>query len=105
MYFTEDNSPAQKADIQVSPLGLPTFKFKKTQYSGEIKPGFVSWHGELTLLDAHRQLSIHRVCTLLDKTLCTVDLIKNGLSLSGVDILQSYQSMRLLNRSQPKTTF
>jgi len=105
VYFTEDDSPAQKDDTQVSPLGLTTFKFEQSQYLGETKPGVVSWQGELALLDIHKDLSIHRVCTLLNETLFNVDFIKSGLSPSGVDIFQTYQSTRLLNRSQPKTTF
>jgi hypothetical protein len=105
LYFTEDNSPAQEDDTQVSPLGLATFKLEQSQYSGETKPGVVSWRGELTLLDIHKRLSIHRVCTLLDETLEYVGFIKDGLSPSGVDIFQTYQCVRLVNRSQPKTIF
>ncbi len=105
LHFTEDNSPACKEDTKVSPLGLTSFKFEQPTYLGETKPGVVSWQGELTLLETHKHLSIHRVCTLLDGKLINVDFIKDGLSPSGVNIFQTYQSTRLLNRSQPKTTF
>ena len=105
LQFTEDNSPAQKDDTQVSPLGLTTFEFEQSKYWGETKPGIVSWQGDISLLDIHRKLSIHRVCSLVDKTLMNVDFIGDGLSPSGADIFQTYQSMRLLNRGQPKTTF
>jgi len=105
LYFTEDNSPPQKDDIQVSPLGLPTFEFKQSRYLGETKPGVVSWQGEISLLDIHKHLSIHRVCSLVDKTLLNVDFIKNGLSPSGADVFQTHQSVRLLNIGQPRTTF
>lgn len=105
LQFTEDNSPPRKDDTQVSPLGLTTFEFDQSRYLGETKPGIVSWQGEISLLDIHKHLSIHRVCSLVDKTLMNVDFIRNGLSPSGVDIFQTYQSMRLLNRGQPKTTF
>jgi len=105
LHFTEDNSPPRKDDTQVSPLGLTTFEFEQSRYLGETKPGIVSWQGEISLLDIHKHLSIHRVCSLVDKTLMNVDSIKDGLSPSGVDVFQTYQSMRLLNRGQPKTTF
>jgi len=105
LHFTEDNSPAQKDDTQVSPLGLPTFEFEQCKYLSETKPGIVSWQGETNLLDIHKNLCIHRVCSLVDKTLMNVDFIRDGFYLSGADIFQTYQSMRLLNRGQPKTTF
>lgn len=105
LQFTEDNSPSRKDDTQVSPLGLTTFEFEQSKYLGETKPGIVSWQGEISLLDLHRNLCIHRVCSLVDKTLMNVDFIGDGLSPSGADIFQTYQSMRLLNRGQPKVTF
>jgi hypothetical protein len=105
LQFTEDSSPACKEDTKVSPLGLTSFEFEQPTYLGETKPGVVSWQGELTLLETHKHLSIHRICTLLDGKLINVDFIKDSLSPSGVNIFQTYQSTRLLNRSQPKTTF
>jgi hypothetical protein len=105
LHFTEDNSLPRKEDTQVSPLGLTTFEFEQSRYFGETKPGIVSWQGEIALLDIHKHLCIHRICSLVDGTLLNVDFIGNGLSLSGVDIFQTDQSMRLLNRGQPKTTF
>jgi hypothetical protein len=103
--FTEDSSPASKEDTQLSPLGLATFEFEQPTYLSETKPGIVSWQGEITLLDVHKHLSIHRICSVAGKTLMTVDFIRDGLSPSGVDILQTYQNMRLSNTGQPKTTF
>jgi hypothetical protein len=105
LHFTEDNSPACKEDTKVSPLGLTSFEFEQPTYLGETKPGVVSWQGELTLQDIHKHLSIHRVCTSLDEKLINVDFIRDGLFPSGIDVFQTYQSTRLLNRSQPKTTF
>ena len=105
LYFTEDDSPPKKDDTQVSPLGLATFEFEQSRYLGEAKPGIVSWQGEISLLDIHKPLSIHRICSLIDQTLLNVDFIKNGLAPSGADVFQTHQSMRLLNRGQPKTTF
>jgi hypothetical protein len=105
LHFTEDNSPPRKDDTQVSPLDLTTHEFEQSKYLGETKPGIVSWQGETNLLDIHKNLCIHRVCSLVDKTLMNVDFIRDGFYLSGADIFQTYQSMRLLNRGQPKTTF
>lgn len=105
LHFTEDNSPGRKDDTRVSPLGLTTFEFEQPTYLSETKPGVVSWQGEISLLDIHKNLSIHRICSLVDKTLLNVDFIKDGLSPSGADFFQTRQNMRLLNIGQPKTTF
>jgi len=105
LQFTEDNSIPQEDDTQVSPLGFTTFEFEQSRYLGNTKPGIVSWQGEIDLLDIHKYLSIHRVCSLVDDTLMNVDFIKDGLSPLGADIFQTSQYMRLLNKGQPKTTF
>jgi hypothetical protein len=105
LYFTEDNSPLRKDDTQVSPLGLTTYEFEQSKYLGETKPGIVSWQGEINIQDIHKDLCIHRICSLVNGKLLNVDFIRKGLSPSGVDIFQTYQSMRLLNIGQPKTTF
>ena len=105
LYFTEDNSPPRKDDTQVSPLGLTTYGFEQSRYLGETKPGIVSWQGEINIQDIHKHLSIHRVCSLINKTLLNVDFIKDGLFPSGVEAFQAYISMRLLNIGQPKTIF
>jgi hypothetical protein len=105
LHFTEDDSPPKRDDTQVSPLGLATFEFEQSKYLGEARPGIVSWQGDLSLLNSHKSLSIHRICSLMNQTLLNVDLIKDGLTPSEVDVFQTHQSMRLLNRGQPKTTF
>ena len=105
LYFTEDDSPPQKDDTQVSPRGLPIFQFEQSTYLSQTKPGVVSWQGETKMLDIDKNLSIHRVCSVADKTLLNVAFIEDGLSPSGVDVFQTYQSMRLSNLGQPRTTF
>lgn len=105
LHFTEDSSPPQADDTQVSPLGLTTFEFEQPTYLSETKPGVVSWQGEISLLDIHKHLSIHRVSSLVNKRLFNTAFIPDGLSPSGADIFQTYQSIFLVNLSQPKMTF
>ena len=105
LQFTEDNSLPRKDDTQVSPLSLTTYEFEESRYLGETRPGVVSWQGEISLLDIHKHLSIHRVCSKVGEILFNVDFIRDGLSPSGVDVFQTHQSTRLLNRGQPKTIF
>ncbi len=104
-HFTEDDSLPKKEDTHISPRGLNTYKIEQLKYLHETNPGIVSWQGETNLLDIHKGLSIHRVCSMIDTTLLDIYYIKNGLSPSGVDIFEIYHSMRLLNINQPKTTF
>jgi hypothetical protein len=104
MYVTEDDSPAQNDDTQISPRGLSTFQFESENYLSETKPGVVSYQGETCLTHVHT-IFIHRICTLLNNKLMFVDYIRDGLLSSGVDVFQSFQSVILVNSGQPKTTF
>jgi hypothetical protein len=103
--FTEDTSVPQKDDTKVSPRGLDVFKFEKFNYLGETNPGIVSWQGTLNILDTHKKISIHRMCTMIDKTVFNEYYFKNGLSPTGVDVFEAQMSLKLLNTNQPKTTF
>ncbi len=105
LQFTEDNSVPGDDDTQVNPRGSRAYEFEKTEYLSETKPGIVSWQGEIKVRDSHNDLFIHRICSLINNTLRSVDFIRNGLSILGVDVFQTYQSMRLLNTEYPKTTF
>jgi len=105
LQFTEDDSVPGDDDMQVSPRGLATYEFEKTEYLSETKPSIVSWREETRVRDSHNNLFIHRICSLVNNTLLNVDFIRNGLSIKGVDVFQTYQNMRLLNTDYPKTTF
>lgn len=103
--FTEDDSIPEKEDTAVSPLGKDIFFFKEVSYLSQTQPGFVSWQGRLSSLDLCTNKKIHRICTKLDDTLLNVVFIDEGLISIGVDIFESYESISLLNKSQPKTRF
>lgn len=103
--FTEDDSPAKSEDTVVSPLGKGVFFFSEAVYLSQIQPGLVSWQGRLSPLDSYKDKKIHRICTLLDKTLINVALIDEGVTPAGVNIFETYQGATLVNTSQPKTRF
>jgi len=105
VYFTEDESPPRKEDTVVSPLGIAIHEFDDCSYLGQTKPGFASWLGEITLEDMHKDLMIHRIGTQLGDTLFNVAFVESGLSPKGVDMFQTHQSARLVNKGQPKTSF
>ena len=103
--FTEDDSPAKNEDISVSPLGKDVFFFSEALYLGQTQPGFVFWQGKISPLDLYQDKKIHRICTKVDDTMLNVAFIDEGLTPSGVDIFETYQGMRLVNKNQPKTRF
>lgn len=103
--FTEDDSPPKNEDTAVSPLGRDVFFFTEASYLSQTQPGFVAWQGKLSPLDLYRDKKIHRICTKLDDTLLNVTFIDEGLTPAGVNIFETYQSMSLVNKNQPKTRF
>jgi len=105
LYFTEDSTPPKKEDTNVSPLGMAIYSFTEVSYLGQTQPGFVAWQGKLTTLDKYKNTKIHRICTVLGDTLLNAAFIEEGLTPCGVDIFETYQSTRLVNKSQPKTQF
>jgi len=105
MYFTEDDSPHREEDTNVSPLGLAIFPFTRATYLGQTQPGFVSWQGEIISLDVHKTLRIHRIGTKLNDALLHTAFIRDGLTPTGVEVFETYQSMRLVNKILPKTSF
>ncbi len=105
LHFTEDNSVPKSEDTNISPLGMDTFDFARTSYLSQTEPGFVSWQGELPLLDIDKNLMVHRICTKVGDTLMNVAFIKDGLSPAGADVFETYLSTRLVNKDQPNTTF
>ena len=105
LHFTEDNSPSRREDTAISPRSMATFQFPTSSYLGETNPGLVSWTAELALSEGLKGLTVRRICTTVGSKLWRVTLISDGLSLTGVDVFETYQSARLVNNSQPKTIF
>lgn len=105
MYFTEDDTPQREEDTNVSPLGPAIFPFTRAWYLSQTQPGVVSWQGEVIPLDVHKTLRIHRIGTKLNDALIHTASIRDGLTPAGVGVFETYQSIRLLNESLPKTIF
>ena len=103
--FTEDNTIPKETDTQSSPLGLPVYTFDEAEYLSETHPGIVSMRGKTKISKAYENLNIHRICSLTDNHLLNIDLLINGLNVSGADIFETYHSLRLANSDQPKISF
>jgi hypothetical protein len=105
MYFTEDDSPLQKSDFEISPLGKPLIPFHKTVYLGETAPGHVSLLGSFAVEGGEPLPVIHRVGAKTGESLLLVGGVTGGLEISGVDVFESQQTFRLRNLGLPKTLF
>jgi hypothetical protein len=105
IYLTEDNSSPLESDTMVSPLGKDIFPFTEVSYLSQTQPGFVSWQGKLSPIDILKDKEIHRIGTKVGDTLLNTDSIDEGITPSGVDVFETYQSMRLTNKSKPKAIF
>jgi hypothetical protein len=105
MHFTEDMSPATRDDTAVSPMGLRTFALDKATYDAESKPGKVDFVGSVRVNDGTDGLVVGRVCATTRDVLLLADLIEHGLLLSDIDVLESRQSVRMINNELPRTVF
>lgn len=105
MYFTDDPSPVNKEDTEVSPLGHIVFHFAKVTYLSETAPGRVSFVGLQPLADVAAVPTIHRICSKAGDAMMTASSIEEGLYLDGVDYFESYETIRLINRDLPRVVF
>jgi hypothetical protein len=96
--ITADLTPFDKADTEISPLGLPVFGCMESKYQGEYSPGIALLTGDMEGKNLDNIKLIHRIGVLLDGHLAIVSFIPDGLKPGGVDRLESYQSIRLRNK-------
>jgi hypothetical protein len=88
--ITADPTPFEKADTEISPLGLPVFSCTDSKYHGEYSPGIVLLTGAMEGKNLDDIKLIHRIGGLLDGDLTSVSFIQDGLKPGGVDRLESY---------------
>ena len=107
IYFTSDDSPPHKEDIEVSPTGSSVYEFSTTHFMGQVMPGVVRTiaHEDISKLSDRYKNPIHRICTKTKTALFGVDYIQSGLVVSGVGEWECIHDIRLINSSQPKIEF
>ena len=88
--ITADPTPFDRADTEISPLGLPVFSCTDSKYHGEYSPGIVLLTGAMEGKNLDDIKLIHRIGVLLDGDLTSVSFIQDGLKPGGVDRLESY---------------
>ncbi|MDK2988842.1 MAG: hypothetical protein PWR16_371 [Methanoculleus sp.] len=102
---TVDASPFNGKDTCISPLNLPVYPFTETKYLSESKPGNVQLYGAMDAETLNQITQIHRIGVYVDKKLISVDLITDGLTLTGIDSFERYETIRLINEGTPKIIF
>jgi hypothetical protein len=105
MYFTDDPTPINKEDTEVSPRGHEIFSFAEVTYLSETAPGRVSFVGYRSLADLEVIPVVHRICSKADEVLIFGWSSEEGLHLDSVDVFESYQTSRLVNGDLPRILF
>src|SRR5258705_9676647 len=103
--MTEDDSAFNTSDSAVSPLGKRLYPFHETRYMGERAPGRVGIVGASRPAAGHDMPIVHRIGVSNDRSVLLVGVITGGLEISGVDVFESVQTLRLRNLCLPRTAF
>jgi len=105
MQFTDDPSPGNSSDTKISPLEHPVFSSTKFEYIRDYIPGIVLFKGALENPEQTGLSLIHRF-GLVDKgNLASIHSYQDGIRIQGIDILEGYETARLINKASPKTIF
>lgn len=102
---TNDKTPPEKDDIKISPLNMELYSFDNYSYIGNVKPGQVLLIGVIEGNNIIKPKVIHRIGVNAEDILYSIQYIPDGLTLSGIDKFESYQTYRLINKGMPKTIF
>ena len=105
MQITDDPSPENIADTQISPLGHSVYSTTENSYVRDYRPGIVLFKGEFECPDDIKFGSIHRIGLKSGETLHSVAFYEDGIKPLGIDKLESHETFRLVNKSSPKIIF
>jgi hypothetical protein len=103
--FTDDPSPENISDTQVSPLGYTIYPTINNIYIRDYKPGIVLFKGNLEIPEQIGLQLIHRICMISGETLYTTSSYEEGIIPKGIDTLEYYVTFRMVNKTSPKTIF
>ncbi len=104
-FYTDDDTPPKSTDTQISPLGRDVHSFGNIRYLSETSPGHVSLVATQRLDSSTPPTMIHRICSKTGGSLFGVSYIPEGLMPDDVDVFESFQTVRLVNSQQPRTSF
>ncbi|MCK9632272.1 MAG: hypothetical protein M0R30_11620 [Methanoregula sp.] len=105
MQFTDDLTPGNTSDTKISPLEHPVYSSTKNEYIRDYSPGIALFKGTLENPEQTGLTVIHRF-GLVDKgELVSIASYQDGIYIKGIDVLEGYETARLINTASPKTIF
>jgi len=107
MSYTDDDTPANHADTEVSPRHHQKVDFAQVSYLGQSQPGDVRFLGTLDRRESPSRLPVRRIGLELgnERTLFAVSRIDHPVDLDGIDCFESSHILRLANRQLPRVSF
>jgi hypothetical protein len=102
---SNDKTPPNEKDNEINPLKKDKYIYKNTDYKNNLKGGRVLLTGSLEEPELSKVKVIHRIGVVIKDVLFSIKYIQDGLYVNGVDKFESYQTVRLINTSNPKTFF
>lgn len=105
LVYTDDTSPPLAADTEVSPLGRPYYEFTNKNYLGAIGILKVAYTGVIYLDADEIPVPIYRICTCIEGKLAATSFIPDGLFVADVDIFESRQQIKAINRASTERVF
>jgi len=103
MCYTDDPTPCNRDDTEISPQGHPVHRFEEVTYLGETSPGEVSFRARQRI--GSSPSLVHRICSVTRGHLEAFHFIEDGLYPDGVDVFEIIFTHRLVDGSLPKTCF
>jgi hypothetical protein len=104
-HATEDGAMPAATDTTVSPNNCPIVAFDSARHIGVVAPGRVENLGIVDVSARETLPLFRRIATSIGDVLFSVDYMKGGLDVNGVDYFEYRQGWRLLNTGMPRTYF
>ena len=103
--YTDDSTPVNPCDRFVSPANHAVYSFSELNYDNTSRQDQVTLNGKILTEDLDNFKAIYRIAIKIKNELLSIDYIKDGLSTDGIDVFETYQSFRIVNKNLPKTDF
>lgn len=105
LVYTDDTSPPLASDTEVSPSGRPYYEFTNNKYLGAIGKFKAAYTGVIDLEGDEIPIPIYRICTMIEGKLAATSFIHGGLFVADVDIFESRQQIKAINRASTERVF
>lgn len=102
---THKNPTPSHLKIFLSSLKQPKYLANEVMYSGDYQPGMVLFKGTFNRECLSKLDIVHGIGTIINNNLIKVSNIEDGIRPEGIDKFESDVTLRLINKSSPKTIF